>query len=190
MKHFLQKKLFIIILLLLLINTACSNKTEDLPTVSQNTSNQTALEINYCNIDASNLCLEGFGREGEDKLIILFKADNPSFTNIYVSVEKNNNEVAFECISIEEFETNIYCTGGVFPNRENIQVNVYSKENDEFIAKGEFTLQYGVIQIPNNAEFETLIAPTPSSSSKNPTAQSPSYPNYPNSSYENPTETP
>ena len=44
---------------------------EDTPTPAP-----TPYGITYCDIKPDNLCLEGFGMGGEDKMLILFKADD------------------------------------------------------------------------------------------------------------------
>ena len=192
MKFFLKKKYVFLIILILLFPTACNGSADQSAdqNADQNAEDSQApsaaspLNIAYCNTSSADLCLEGFGEEGEAKLLILFKADNPLFNDIYIGIEKDKDEVLFQCLQSQEFPENIYCSGDLFPNGESIQLNVYSKDK-ELIAEGEFTIQYGDIQQSDDVELEDSESET--SSADYPSS---SYPNYPNSSYENPTSTP
>lgn len=192
MKVFLRKRSVFFIILILLFITACNGNPTQVPENSQIYSDSSPLNITYCNISSTDLCLEGFGKEGEDNLLILFKADNPVFADIYVGIEKGKDEIVFECIQAQDFSKNVYCSGDIFPNGENIQLNIYAKEDEKLIAKGGFTIQYGVIQRADDIEFEisTPESSKPSYPNESNEPNEPDEPNYPNSSYENPTATP
>ena len=198
-----QIKLISLILLSLVLLTACGRETEQAPDVTE-TSAPPPLSITYCDIAPSDLCLEGFGQEGEDKMLILFKADDRSFADIVVRVDHPDGEVLFECQQSQNFLENVYCLGDAFEDEENIKLEIYSKDDEKLIAVGVFFVEYSAISEPD-VEFgvptpETSVAvitPTPEYvdlSYPNPTSTPDSaYPNYPNatsSSYPNPTSTP
>ena len=198
MKFFLKKKYVFLIILILLFPTACNGSADQSAdqNADQNAEDSQApsaaspLNIAYCNTSSADLCLEGFGEEGEAKLLILFKADNPLFNDIYIGIEKDKDEVLFQCLQSQEFPENIYCSGDLFPNGESIQLNIYSRKDKELIAEGEFTIQYGDIQQSEDVEFEDVEFEDLAPESPSPDNPNSSYPNYPNSSYENPTSTP
>ena len=181
MKAAIFKMLLITIALLVLI-TACSSESKDTPEPTSLPA-QTSRTIDYCNNDSTDLCLEGFGEEGDEVLLILLKATNIGFRDIYINVEKDGAEIQFTCASSAGFPENIYCSGNIVPNGENIQLKIYTKENKKLIAEGAFTVQYGDIQGSGNVEDNK-------SGSERPELDSQNYPNYPNSSYQNPTSTP
>ena len=182
MKKKAHKKLFFIIPMMLVLATACSGEAKH-TRESSSPSDQKPIEISYCNIASSDLCLEGFGQEGDDSLLILFKADNPLFADIYISIEKDKSEVLFACTQSQDFPENLYCSGDFFQNGEDIQLKIYTREGNELIAEGQFSIQYGKIRSPNKIENEDSKF-----GSKIPNY--PNYPNYPDSSYENPTPIP
>lgn len=205
-----QIKSISLILLSLALVTACNRETEQTPDATK-TSAPPPLSITYCDIAPSDLCLEGFGQEGEDKMLILFKADDWAFADIMVHVDHPDGEVIFECQQSQNFPENVYCLGDAFDDEENIKLEIYSKEDEKLIAVGVFFVEYGYIPAPD-VEFgvptpEIVAADATSTpeyvdlSDPNPTSTpDPAYPNYPNptsssgsatsSSYPNPTPAP
>ena len=196
----LQIKLIGLMLLSLAWITACSRKAEQTPEDDE-TSATPPLSITYCDIAPSDLCLEGFGQEDENKMLILFKADDRSFADIVVRVDHPDGEVLFECQQSQNFPDNVYCLGDAFENEENIKLEIYSKEDEKLIAVGVFFVEYGFIPEPD-VEFGTptpeIVAVDVTSTPEyvdltypNPTSTPDStYPNATSSSYPNPTSTP
>ncbi len=153
-----MKKIPFLILIPLLLLSACSSA----PAPQEEPSPTPLPSLPYCNEDDTDICLEGFGQENEEHTIILLKANNQSYRDIYLQVDEDNT---FTCLQTEEFPENIYCSGLFFQNGEEILIEVYSNLNEELIAQGEFTIQYGAYQTPPNLQ---------------PPASYPNYPNYPN----------
>lgn len=185
----MRSPLFVGLLVVLLI-TGCSRETAPKPQASP-TPQPPPFEVTYCDIDPSDMCLEGFGLEDEDKMLILFRADDRFFADIYIHADLDQEEVVFECQQSQNFLENVYCLGDAFPEGENIKLNIHSKSSDRLIAEGVFIVQYDVLPEPD-VEFgivtPTATVPLPTTVSS-PTPR-PSYPNYPNPSYPNPTATP
>ena len=182
MKSTISTKILLITIALLAFITACSGEEKETPETSS-PPEHTSLTIDYCNNSSTDLCLEGFGEEGEENLLILLKAKNIDFRNIYINAEKDGAEIQFTCASSADFPENIYCSGDTVPNGEDIQLKIYTKENKKLVAEGTFTIQYGNIQGTGDVEYNET-------ESKSSELNYPNYPNYPNSSYENPTSTP
>lgn len=190
-----MKQIPFLSLLIVLLFAGCSRETEPTPEASP-TSGPPPFEVTYCDIaPSSDLCLEGFGQQEEDKMLILFIANDRFFANIYIRTDLDQEEVVFECQQSQNFLENVYCLGDAFPEEENIKLNIHAKSNDKLIAQGVFIVQYGALPEPD-VEFDiatpTAIVPVPtpvSSPVPSPTPE-PSYPNYPNPSYPNQTATP
>jgi hypothetical protein len=189
----MQTKLIWLILMSLALATGCNREIEQTPEATQ-TPPPLPLNITYCDIAPSDLCLEGFGQAGEDEMLILFKADDRSFADIYVRVDQPEGEVAFECQQSQDFPENVYCLGAAFPDEARIKLDIYSKSDESLIAIGVFIVQYSGITAPDvdfgiETPEATATGSTPAPTST-PEPNYPNYPNYPNPSFPNSTSTP
>ena len=151
------------------------------------------LNITYCDINPSDMCLEGFSLDIDERLLILFKADDRFFADIYVRADGPDGEILFECQQSNNFLENVYCLGDSYPEGELIKLNIYANSNDRLIAMGVFDVQYNNLP-ERDVTFGVEVTPTPVLVPPATTAPTsvPSYPNpsYPNSAYPNPTSTP
>ena len=184
------EKYLALLLFTVLLLAGCSRETE-LTSEASPTPGPPPFEVTYCDIaPSSDLCMEGFGQQEEDKMLILFIANDRFFANIYIRTDLDQEEVVFECQQSQNFLENVYCLGDAFPEDENIKLNIHAKSNDRLIAQGVFIVQYDALPEPD-VEFgvatPTATGPVPTVSSPTP---EPSYPNYPNPSYPNPTANP
>ena len=188
MKHFLpQKETFILILLSSFLFAACNRTVEATPQATQIPA-RPPVEITYCDIDQADLCLEGFGLDAEERLLILFKTDDPLYADVYIRAVGPDGEMLFECQQSENFPENVYCLGDTFPEGERIKLNFYSKSNNNFIAIGVFNVTYSGLPEPDVVFTVDATATHP----PEPAAPAPTEPPsaYPNPSYSNPTFTP
>ena len=193
MKRFAREDQTIsLVLIILVLLAGCSRGAE--PTLE---ATQTPLpppfEVTYCDINPSDMCLDGFGTDADGNLLILFKADDRFFADIYIHADGPEGKIDFECQESENFLENVYCLGQPYPEQELIKLNIYSKSNDALIAIGVFDVAYSSLPAPD-VVFGTTPTPSPFPG-KNTTPTSslePSYPNpsYPNLSYPNPTSAP
>jgi hypothetical protein len=189
MQRFARKtQIIFLVLIILVLLTGCSQGAKPTPGATQ-TPAPPPFEVTYCDINpSSDMCLDGFGTDVDGKLLILFKANDRFFANIYIRASGPKGEINFECQESENFLENVYCLGEPYPEQELIKLNIYSKINDALIAEGVFNVQYGEMPAPD-VIFGVTSTPQPSLTSSSPT---PSYPNpsYPNPSYPNPTSVP
>jgi len=183
MPYFLLRKriAWLALVVLLALLTGCSQATEPAPQSTQ-TPEPPPFDVTYCDIDPSDLCLEGFGLDSKDRLLVLLKANDRFFADIYMRADGPDGEMFFECQQSENFLENIYCLGEAYPEDELIKLNIYSSSNNRLIAIGVFTVQLGSLPSPD-VVFKVDITPTPSPVSS-------ATPSYPNPSYPNPTSTP
>lgn len=175
-----QKQTSLLVTLILVLLTACSRGAEPTPQATQTTL-PPPFGVTYCDIDPADMCLEGFGLDIEERLLVLFKVTDPVYADIYIRAVGPDGEILFECQQSENFPENIYCLGEPFPEGELIKLNIYSKSSNKLIAIGVFNVQY--VDLPeSDIVFEAEATPSPE----------PSYPNpsYPNPSYPNPSFTP
>jgi hypothetical protein len=193
MQRFARKtQIILLVLMIPVLLTGCGRSTEPTPEATQ-TSAPPPFEVTYCDINPSDMCLDGFGTDADGKLLILFKAADRFFADIYIRADGPEGEIYFECRESENILENVYCLGEPYSEQDLIKLNIYSKSNDALIAVGAFNVQYSELPEPD-VTFEATAAPTPSLKAEatlTPTS-APSYPNpsYPNPSYPNPTSTP
>ena len=189
-----KSHIFIIVpLLLVFIISGCGKKPED-------TANglNTLQHLAYCNEDDSRLCVEGFGKEKDEHLVILLRTKDKRDADIFLEVKMGEEKITFECYSSDEFAFNTYCIGDILPNSgEMIGINAYSMDSNTLLGSGNFRIQYGQIKfiqtlpdpqgIPSSypnystypaTETNTEISPIYSNTPTYPS--SPNYPNYPN----------
>jgi len=173
-------------LLLLILVTGCVPETAIAP---RNTPipYPTPLEITYCDIDPSDVCLEGFGLAGDDKMLILFKADDRNYANIKMYMTHGQDNSYPTCLQSETFPDSVYCQADFVPEGDKIELMIYSAKDDTLKATGAFRVQYGSVPAPD-VVFESTATTTPATTSEsdypNPATPTPE-PEYPNSSYSN-----
>jgi hypothetical protein len=180
-----KRPTFALVALILVLLAGCSRGAEPTPQVTQ-TPAPLPFEVTYCDINPAEMCLEGFGLEIDGGLLILFRAENPLYADIYIRAAGPEDEMLFKCQQAENFPENVYCLGEPFQEGELIKLNIYSKSSNKFIAIGVFNVQFSDLP-ESDIVFEETVAPTPS---PEPTPTRTPIPSYPNPSYPNPTSTP
>lgn len=176
-----RKRALTIFTLLLFVITGCGGATEPAPSATP-TSAPPPFGVTYCDIKPSNMCLEGFGLNNDERLMILFKAAKPRFRDIYIRADGPDGESLFECRHAGSSPENVYCTGEPVDEEEIVKLNVFSKKSNNLIAIGVFNIQF--TSLPEaDVEFEaatdnaTPAPPSAPPSYPNPSGPTPSYPN-------------
>jgi hypothetical protein len=183
-----KKRTFTICVLLLLLVAGCSREIETPPPATQ-TAGPSPFDVTYCDINPSGMCLEGFGLNADERLLILFKAAKPRYRNIYIRADVPDGENHFECQQSGNSQENVYCLGDPIDEKELIKLNIYAIKGNKLIAIGVFNVQLTSLPEPD-VKFGAATTPTPASASA--PASTPSYPNPsgPTPSYPNPTSAP
>lgn len=172
----------------LLLVAGCAPGKEIVPK-DTSTPYRTPLRVTYCDIDSSDLCLEGFGLAGENHMLILFKADDRNYANIKLYMTHGEDNSYPACLQSETFPENVYCQADFVPAGDKIELMIYSAKNNTLKATGAFIVQYGAIPAPDvifditpDATSESTSDadyPSPATSTSTPESD------YPNSSYSN-----
>jgi hypothetical protein len=174
MKYSIQKNQMLwLVASSLLLLAGCSRGAEATPQATP-TLAPPPPGFTYCDIDPAKICLEGFGQDVEERLLVLFTIADEIYTNIYIRADGPEGEMLFRCQQSERFPENIYCLGEPFPEGELIKLNVYSKRDNDFLAIGVFNVEYVELPESDIVFYEDV---TPGSSYPNPSYPNPSYPN-------------
>jgi len=164
------------------ISTATETATapKDTPTP-----HPTPIGVTYCDIDPGDLCLAGIGLEGEDKMLLLFKADDRVYAKIKILLKQSEGEDYLVCLQSLAFPENVYCQGQAVPDGEKIELQIYTLPDGNLRAASSFIVQYGFIQAPD-VDFKLTPKTIPESTTgpASPTPATPE-PEYPNPSYPN-----
>lgn len=179
-----QKRFHLLIFLLFLFTVSCREALPAPQSLDENLPSSLA-ELSYCNEDDSGLCLEGFGKEKDEKLIILLQDNNRLITRLQVQEEGKSSQYDFKCAYPENFPQYIYCVGDFIENGALIQLSVYDVAG-KLSAQGKFAIQQGDLSsFVGDIAVEPVLTPTaiPTKDIDDENSEnlpSPNYPNYPN----------
>jgi len=178
-----KKRIRWLTLVVLVLLAGCSREIEPTPKPTQ-IPLPPPLSITYCDIDPEDVCLEGFGLDIEERLLVLLKADDHNYADIYIRADGPEGKMMLECQQSENFSENVYCLGESFTEGDLLKLNLYSKSDNKLLAIGVFNVLYGGIPQPDVVFEADSIPPTPFEEAPTP---NPAYPNpsYPNPSYPN-----
>lgn len=162
----------------------------------------------YCNSNNDKPCIESFSVDADGNMLVNIITPASSYPEFYLTISNDTLINKYECQKVEDFPTNVYCTGPEMYPGEALQFTLLSVEDDTVLAEGKFAI-IGLL-LPNPLEegtatslfteapaatespFETptpiliqISTPTPRTTV---TATSASYPN--STSYPNPTAYP
>ncbi len=139
-------KTFSLIAVILLI-TACS-----VPLIkgdsSKTATSQAIPEIPYCDTDSSVLCVISFGIDTKDQLLVNFYKPKTSIPDFYLKIRHDEIEDMYKCRAVKEFPSYIYCAGKQISLEEQIDIEVYSTDDNTLIAKGTFVISALAVATP------------------------------------------
>lgn len=170
---------FVLFISALVLLTACTPSIESTPQAKE-TSMPAPYGVTFCDIDPGDICLEGFGLDIEENLLVLFKVFEKVYEDIYIRADGPDGEIIFRCQHSEGFTENVYCLGEPYPEGELIKLNIYDRNSNKLTALGVFKVQFGDLPEPDFV-FEPETTPTAP-----PAVISSATPSYPNPIYPNP----
>ena len=85
---------------------------------------------------------------------LLIPASN--YPDFYLTISDGEVVNSYECEQVEDFPTNVYCTGAEMHPGEPLQFNIIALEDETILAEGNFAI-IG-LQLPNPAEEATETA--------------------------------
>jgi len=151
-------------------------------------------ELVYCNSHDLRPCIVSFSVDGDGNMLVNLLIPASTYPDFYLTISNGVVENRYECQQMEDFPTNVYCTGVEMPPGEPLQFNIIALEDETILAEGNFAI-IGLL-LPNPAEEATTTAlvtesptpflldfPTPSPTLRVTATRTPSYPNptsYPN----------
>ena len=139
---------------------------------SSDSSDQIINEITLCDVDARNLCIVTFGTDNTDRMVINFQLPNANYPAFYVKGFNKGTENTYECRAAEALPTSVYCTGVRTPLGEAIDIEVYTTDGDQLMARGTFIIS-AIMVLTTPIDLITMpegkiVTPTPNVAYPNP----------------------
>ncbi len=129
---------------------------------SESADSQTPAEIPYCDANPAVLCIVSFGANSQNRMVINFYKPDLSVPDFYVTVRHRETASVYECRTVEDIPTNIYCGGERIPLEDTIDIEVYSINDDTLIAKGTFVITaYALATAPIVTVIATNLTTSP-----------------------------
>jgi len=151
-------------------------------------------ELVYCNSHDLRPCIVSFSVDADGNMVVNLLIPASNYPDFYLTISNSDVTNRYECQQVEDFPTNVYCTGVEMNLGEPLQFNIIALEGETILAEGNFAI-IGLL-LPNPAEEATTTAlvtesptpflldfPTPSPTLRVTATRTPSYPNptsYPN----------
>jgi hypothetical protein len=135
------------------------------------------IDIPYCDVDHSTLCIVSFGIDINNRMLVNFVKPDPSFPNFYLKIQHADITGTYECQTVKDTPTSIYCSGDRTPLGDPVNIEVYSSDKDQLIARGTFliaafALPTQIIVSPTATSLDTATATVPANSTITPTLRS------------------
>lgn len=128
------------------------------------------VKLEYCSADLVEPCVLSFGRDGDGNTIINLFVPKRRFPAFYLVVNRTSEENRYECDKNDANEDTIYCIGSPLNLDERIEISLFSKQEDQLLAKGRFTLTAFLLE--ESSAQVGVLPPTSVPSGKRPTATS------------------
>ena len=157
-------------------------------------------ELVYCNSHDLRPCIVSFSVDADGNMLVNLLIPASNYPDFYLTISDGEVVNRYECEQVEDFPTNVYCTGAEMVPGKLLQFNIIALEDETILAEGNFAI-IG-LQLPNPLEeatetalatetFDSFGTPTPllldfltpSPTLRVTATRTPSYPNptsYPN----------
>jgi len=121
-------------------------------------------ELVYCNSHDLRPCIVSFSVDVDGNMLVNLLIPASNYPDFYLTISDGEVVNRYECESVEDFPTNVYCTGAEMYPGKLLQFNIIALEDETILAEGNFAI-IG-LQLPNPLEEATATSlvngsPTP-----------------------------
>lgn len=109
----------------------------------------------YCNSNNDKPCIESFSVDADGNMLVNIITPNSSYPEFYLTISNDTILNKYECQKVEDFPTNVYCTGPEMYPGEALQFTLISVEDDIVLAEGKFAIIGLLLPNPNPETTET-----------------------------------
>lgn len=113
----------------------------------------------YCNSHNIKPCIVSFNLDADNNMLVNILIPASSYPDFYLTISNANAENKYKCQPVDDFPTNIYCTGVEMYPGEILQFALIAIKDDTVLAEGKFPI-IGLL-LPNPEEEITSTPATP-----------------------------
>jgi hypothetical protein len=157
-------------------------------------------ELVYCNSHDLRPCIVSFSVDADGNMLVNLLIPASNYPDFYLTISDGEVVNRYKCEQVEDFPTNVYCTGAEMVPGKPLQFNIIVLEDETILAEGNFAIIGLLLPNPEEEATETALAtgtfdpfetptpfllefPAPSPTLRVTATRTPSYPNptsYPN----------
>ncbi|MEP7135654.1 MAG: hypothetical protein ABI904_12045 [Chloroflexota bacterium] len=110
-------------------------------------------KLGYCNSQNAKPCIVSFSVDADGKMLVNLVIPSETYPDFYLTISNSTTENRYDCQPVEDFPTNVYCTGAEMYPGEVLQFTIHTIKDDAVLAEGQFAI-IG-LQLPNPEEEMT-----------------------------------
>jgi len=146
-------------------------------------------ELAYCSSNDIQPCIMSFTSDTNGKMQVNIVIPDSSYPDFYLMISNDDEKNRYECQTLEDSPTNVYCTGKDMNPGEILHFAIVSSVDERVLAEGNFAIIGLMLATPEVEATETALpteTPEPTESptpflldilTPIPTSITPSYPN-------------
>jgi hypothetical protein len=115
------------------------------------------IDVTLCDEDASDLCVVTFGANSLNQMVITFQLPNEVYPVFYVKAANRGIVSVYTCEASKALPTSVSCSGVRTPLGETIDIEVYTTNEDNLIARGTFLISAIALSTPIALPTDTPI---------------------------------
>jgi hypothetical protein len=115
-------------------------------------------KLAYCNSNNEKPCIVSFSVDADGSMLVNMLIPAASYPYFYLTIGNASTTNRYDCQQVEDFPTNIYCTGAEMYPGEALQFNVVTLKDDTVLAEGNFAIIGLQLPNPQQAGTETPLA--------------------------------
>jgi hypothetical protein len=109
----------------------------------------------YCNSNNDKPCIESFSVDADGNMLVNIITPASSYPEFYLTISNDTLVNKYECQKVEDFPTNVYCTGPEMYPGEALQFTLIAVQDDTVLAEGKFAIIGLLLPNPNPETTET-----------------------------------
>jgi len=125
-------------------------------------------ELAYCNSDNLKPCIVSFSVDADSNMLVNMLIPTASYPDFYLTISKDNIANKYECQPVDDFPTNIYCTGIEMYPGEALQFTLFAVDDDTVLAEGKFAIIGLLLPNPGGEVTATPSLGTPAEITETP----------------------